>query len=328
VTLVRLGKLGPGPKVRSHWISHDHVARLAERGDVDSWPPIIVRDVLGKLVILDGQHRKAAADQLGLAEIEAEVIRCSDAEALEIAARSNLTHGLPLTRPERQAAARRLIRDTDWSDRRIAEACGLSHPHVADLRPSTVVDTSGIPDAGESTIVDTERSTGPGYQLNTREGADGRRRPATAHAAEANRRRAAELAEQNPEMPTRELAEKAGVSVGTAHKVRSDPRPHLHAVPAAEPEPEEARVKDVLPTIPENWTHHPAATRSDEARSFFQWLNGWVRPSKFQAKAEVMAATCPPDAAEDVARGARWMADQLQNFATQVEQRRSLEVAR
>lgn len=305
MTLVRLDRLGSGPNVRRERIDLGHVSRLTERG---GWPPILVREVNGKLQVIDGHHRKAAAGRLKWEEIEAEVIHCSDAEALERAVAANLSHGLPLSIPERKTAALRMIRETDWSDARIATACGLLRTRVAQVRVQH----------------------GGSRRLNSREGADGRHRP-TPEVAEENRQRAAEMAQANPEIPTRKLAQATGVSVGTAHKVKADPERHLHAVQAPEPPsgiPDAPTVGDLLPTIPEDWTQHDAAGRTNETRDFFRWLNGWVRPSRFDKKAKAMAATCPPDAAEEVARGARWMAQRLQAFATEVEKRRSLEIAR
>lgn len=59
-------------------------------------PPVQAATVNGALVLVDGWHRVAAHRRLGLARIEVEVVEASEADALWMAAKANLAHGLQL----------------------------------------------------------------------------------------------------------------------------------------------------------------------------------------------------------------------------------------
>jgi hypothetical protein len=68
-------------------------------------PPIKVANVNGALVVVDGWHRIAAHEQLGVLDIEAELVgEMSEQNARWAAARANMQHGLPLKRKELRAA--------------------------------------------------------------------------------------------------------------------------------------------------------------------------------------------------------------------------------
>ena len=68
-------------------------------------PPIKVAIVSGALIVVDGWHRIAAHELLGLRHIEAEIGgSASEEEARWMAARANMQHGLPLKRKELRAA--------------------------------------------------------------------------------------------------------------------------------------------------------------------------------------------------------------------------------
>jgi hypothetical protein len=85
------------------------VARYVNRWEtmgqgLDAFPPVKVALVQGALVLVDGFHRLAAAQQAGLTEVSAVVVSATDQEARWMAAEANLSHGLPLSRKEvRQA---------------------------------------------------------------------------------------------------------------------------------------------------------------------------------------------------------------------------------
>jgi hypothetical protein len=123
------------------------------------------------------------------------------------AVRANITHGLPLTLADRKAAAQRILRlFPDWSDRVVAAVTGLSAVTLGRIR---------------------ERASEGSGQLHTRVGRDGRRRPLD---ASGGRRRAAELLAQRPDISLREVARRAGVSVGTVRDVRRRLRDGLDPV--------------------------------------------------------------------------------------------------
>ena len=98
---IRLDSIRPGPSLRVGGLNDAHVAALAEVSE--GWPPIVVTQ---DNVLVDGHHRVAAAQQLGLDRIAAVVFKGSRADAYVEAVRSNISHGMPLTLSERRRAGR------------------------------------------------------------------------------------------------------------------------------------------------------------------------------------------------------------------------------
>jgi ParB-like chromosome segregation protein Spo0J len=240
-----------GPSVRTERIDLDHAQRL--RPVLDQVPPILVRPRGDKYEVIDGQHRRSASEFEGRSTIRAVIVTLTDEEALEAAVAANVHHGLPLKAHEREGAARKLIGATDWSNRRIAEACGLSHPTVAKLRP-------------------VERSGGNDSHLNARSGGDGKSYPATKADADANRDKARDIARNDPGIPTRKLAALAGCSDGTAHSVKTEiaaeqTPPPLSVVSDPAPE-QEPTVDDLVPSVAMPWVRDERCQVSNEARAF------------------------------------------------------------
>src|SRR5947207_6223921 len=79
----------------------DHIRMLA--GVDAKLPPIIVH--CPSLRIIDGTHRLGAALLRGDDTIEARLFDGSEHEAFLLAVKENITHGLPLSLPDRMAAA-------------------------------------------------------------------------------------------------------------------------------------------------------------------------------------------------------------------------------
>ena len=105
---------------------------LRSRRSATGWPPIVVTE---DHVLVDGHHRVAAAEQLGLDRIAAVVFKGSRADAYIEAVRSNISHGMPLTLSERRRAGVQILAvHPTWSDRRIAGCCGLSAKTIKRLR--------------------------------------------------------------------------------------------------------------------------------------------------------------------------------------------------
>lgn len=73
-------------------------------------PPIQVALVQGVLILVDGFHRVAAHESLGATEVQAEVTEASFEDALWMAAKANLQHGLPLKPSEVRQVFRVFIR--------------------------------------------------------------------------------------------------------------------------------------------------------------------------------------------------------------------------
>ncbi|MER8062313.1 MULTISPECIES: ParB N-terminal domain-containing protein [unclassified Streptomyces] len=190
---IPIASLVPGYSPRLLGADPEHVARLTEIDD--SLPPILVER--STMRVIDGMHRVMAAKAKGHTTIEVRLFDGATEEAFLLAVRSNMTHGLPLSRQDRRAAARRIL--VQWphlSDRAVAGIAGIGAKTVAALRS---VPAPAAPDP------------------QTRRGRDGRVRPLD---GSAGRRRAAELLAQRPQASLREVARHAGISPATAGDVR------------------------------------------------------------------------------------------------------------
>lgn len=159
-------------------------------------PPIVVhRDTLK---VIDGIHRVRAAVLRGQYSVEARFFAGSEQDAFLLAVAANTAHGLPLRAADRLAAVSRIaLSHPQWSDRAIAAVAGMSTRKVAQLR-SQLAPLVPPPAA--------------------RTGIDGRTRPLD---GSAGRRRAAELMSSDPQLSTREIARRIGVSPSTVSDVRS-----------------------------------------------------------------------------------------------------------
>jgi hypothetical protein len=73
------------------------------------FPPVKVAIVRGAPILVDGWHRVAAHEQVGITEVMAEGVVASRNDAAWMAAEANLTHGLPLKPAEKMAAFRVFI---------------------------------------------------------------------------------------------------------------------------------------------------------------------------------------------------------------------------
>ncbi|MCX4771957.1 transcriptional regulator [Streptomyces sp. NBC_01260] len=189
---VPISMLLPGESPRLEGQEADHVARLAEL-DVPL-PPILVDR--RSMRVIDGMHRLMAALLKGDETIDAELFEGTTEEAFLRAVEANVTHGLPLSREDRRAAAARIIAShPEMSDRAIARAAGLGAKAVATVRRTAL-------------------ETAP---LGARVGRDGKVRPLS---SVEGRRRAAELIAENPQASLREVARHAGISPATVSDVR------------------------------------------------------------------------------------------------------------
>jgi ParB-like chromosome segregation protein Spo0J len=183
---VRLGPLRKG-----------HIAVIRRLNG--SWPPILVDR--NDFSVIDGRYRVVAAQELGHSEIAAQLFDGpSDAAYLE-ALRRNTAKGLLLTLQERENAALFLLRSRAyWSDRKIAEVCGLSPSTVGRLRN----DTGECPDVQFG-------------QLDKREGRDDRHRPIDMARA---RDRIRDALRENPGASLRTIARQVDCSPETVRSVR------------------------------------------------------------------------------------------------------------
>ncbi|MFI9366801.1 winged helix-turn-helix transcriptional regulator [Kitasatospora sp. NPDC053057] len=193
VVRLPIASLMPGESPRLDGQDAEHVARLAELDE--PLPPILVDR--RTMRVIDGMHRLLAACLRGQDTIESELFDGTREEAFLRAVEANVTHGLPLSQPDRRAAAARILEAyPEMSDRAIAKASGLGTKSVAAIRRNM--------NLGEA-------------QPTARIGRDGKIRPLSS--AE-GRRRAAELITENPGASLREIARRAGISPATVSDVR------------------------------------------------------------------------------------------------------------
>lgn len=305
---VPIGTLKLETSPRSGGQDPDHVRALAEVRD--SLPPIVVHGPTGR--VIDGLHRVRAALLNGARNIDAYVYQGSERDAFVLAVKLNISHGLPLSRPDRAAAASRIVRShPEWSNRMIATITGLAATTVAAVR---------------------KRSTAQDAQSDTRLGQDGRVRPIN---SAAGRLRARELIVQRPNASVRAIAREAGISPSTVHDVRQrlaagrDPVPGRDrrrgeaARPAARPgsdRPERAQVRPAeLSASLAGLMKDPSVRGSDSGRLLLRWLDmnrvgmaGWER----------IIEALPDHCTGIVARLARGYAGMWAELAARLDDRR------
>lgn len=193
VEAVPIDCLRPADSPRLGGVLEHHVRELARHGA--PFPPILIQSTTMR--VIDGMHRLHAARLKGSTLIRAQLFECDDDCAFVLATAANLSHGLPLTRADRAAAAVRIARTyPQWSDRAVARAAGVSDKTVAALRRRA---DSEIP------------------RLDARVGEDGRVRPVD---AARGRLAVVRLLSSRPDASLRQIARAAGVSPTTVRDVR------------------------------------------------------------------------------------------------------------
>jgi hypothetical protein len=235
VVTVPILSLRPGESPRLAGEDKAHIARLAE--SETPLPPILVDR--HTMQVIDGMHRLMAASLKGEKSIEVEFFEGSRTDAFLLAVKANVTHGLPLSLPDRRAAAALIMALLpEMSDRSVGETTGLAAGTVSAIR---------------------RRASGTNKQLNSRLGRDGKRHPL--NAGEGRRRAAALLAEQ-PEMSLRQVARNVGISPATVRDVRQ--RMERGQSPALDqPEAEVSTVESATTPVP--WSPAPPdETRADQ----------------------------------------------------------------
>ncbi|MGW4059781.1 ParB/RepB/Spo0J family partition protein [Amycolatopsis sp. NPDC004747] len=281
VEIVPISALKVSGSPRSGGVDMAHVRALA--GTDAPLPPIVVHRRSNR--VIDGMHRLRAAVLRGRREIEVCFFDGSETDAFIAGVEANVTHGLPLSLAEREAAAVRILAlRPQLSDRAIAAAAGLSARTVGLLR---------------------SRSTAGNSQSHERIGRDGRIRPLD---AAAGRRRAYECLQARPDASLREIAREAGVAIGTARDVRArvqrgeNPLPPklrgrtgpaagkaVPTAPVGPPDPSAA-----LQTLGKD----PALRFSERGRELVRWLTAHAA---FPADLPALLDSVPPHCAEAVA---------------------------
>lgn len=123
------------------------------------FPPVVVFFDGSTHWLADGYHRWHAASEAGIETLQCDVKQGSKRDAILYACGANACNGLRRTNEDKQRAVKTLLTDAEWcqwSDRVIADKCGVNHTTVGYWRSQLVESTS----------------------CNTRKGKDGKSRKA------------------------------------------------------------------------------------------------------------------------------------------------------
>lgn len=138
---VDIGEIDPDLRPASQMrvqLDDEAVERYVET--LDELPPIrLIYDATRDTHwLVDGCHTIHAARHLGRTDVRAEIKMGTRLEAFAEAAHANQTHGVRVTNADKHHRVAVAVRDEEmkeWSNPRIAEACGVSDEFVRKLRP-------------------------------------------------------------------------------------------------------------------------------------------------------------------------------------------------
>jgi hypothetical protein len=234
-----------------------------------------------------------AAKLRGEEEIRARFFDGSDASAFVLAVQANVTHGLPLSRADRRAAAGRIIAEhPEWSDRLVAAVSGLS--------PKTI------------SVIRTRRPDEESAHLDTRVGLDGRRHPV----APASRRKfIAELILNNPDASLRRIAREARVSPETVRNIRT--RLWCDSPQAAEPGSAAATAYPGRKSALDLLASDPSFRMKEAGRLLLRVLN---ESRALHERADAVIESIPPHCVELVVRAARECTGGWSSFVERIKE--------
>ena len=105
--------------------------------DGAKFPPVVVFFDGADHWLADGFHRYFGTKQIGALDIDADVREGTKRDAILFSLGANAIHGLRRSNADKRKAVETLLNDTEWSkwsDRKIAEACGVGAPLVGGVR--------------------------------------------------------------------------------------------------------------------------------------------------------------------------------------------------
>jgi hypothetical protein len=296
--LVPVSTLPVGHAWRVRGLDDAHVAALA--ASHGSHPPVLVRR--GDSTIVDGAHRVAAARRLGMYAIAVEWFDGDYLQAFEEFVQRNTTHGLELTVEDRKQGVLRVLGAApSWSDRRVAQLCGVSPKLVARLRSGSTRHNEGS-------------------DRDKRVGRDGRARPVRPGAM---RGKIAELLEREPTASLRAVASRLGVSPETVRSVRRQIglQGHLAQEANVVHPYDDLAIEKLLflqrhREAPTPWLHDNAFESTAHGVSFVDWFEA-TTVNDGGSRVDEVPLSRVYDIADEARRRARYWAD----FAQSLEQR-------
>lgn len=141
---------GTQQRAAINWTAVAEYAADMANGDV--FPPVVVFYDGANYWLSSGFHRYHAVTQLGLAAIQAEIRSGTLQDAVDYACSKepNGKNGMRETKDDRDNRIDTMLQQhPDWSSRRIAEHCGVTHPTVENRRGLIWKD---LPDNNERTV--------------------------------------------------------------------------------------------------------------------------------------------------------------------------------
>jgi hypothetical protein len=128
------------------------------------FPPVVVFFDGSDRWLADGFHRYFGAKAAGLTKIYEEVIPGTQRDAVLYSLKANATHGLKRTNADKRKAVETMLKDAEWatwSDRKIAEVCGVGYSLVSDVRKAI------CPNRADAAPARTVERNGTTYTQNT-----------------------------------------------------------------------------------------------------------------------------------------------------------------
>lgn len=126
------------------------------------FPSVVVFHDGADYWLADGFHRYHAHQQAGKASICAEVKTGTQRDAVLYSLGANCAHGLRRSNADKRKAVSAMLADAEWSqwsDRKIAEACGVSQPFVSAMRKPKKVITVITPEPEKQSVPVVPEST-------------------------------------------------------------------------------------------------------------------------------------------------------------------------
>lgn len=127
-------------------INEDHVVDLQAAWEAKAEvPPLVVYFDGAEYWLADGFHRYHAAMRARRTSVPADIRKGTKRDAWLEALRSNQVHGLRRTNADKRKLVTMALNDGElvqWSDNRIAEHIGVTHPFVSGIRKELVTVTS------------------------------------------------------------------------------------------------------------------------------------------------------------------------------------------
>lgn len=146
-------------------LNQETVAEYAQAfTDGAEFPPVVVFFDGASYWLADGFHRYFGARDAGESAIAVQVINGTQRDAVLYSLKANATHGLKRTNADKRKAVETLLKDAEWaawSDRKIAEVCGVGYSLVSDVRKAI------CPIRADAPVARTVERNGKTYTQNT-----------------------------------------------------------------------------------------------------------------------------------------------------------------